>query len=97
MCGTNTTGRVEARALLQGAADLVQRAADGGHQRQSGVRGLHADGGADEKLVIEDTAQAVERAADRRLGAVDALPGQGHVTRFVQSFEGDQQVQVDGR
>ncbi|KAG1248931.1 hypothetical protein G6F65_019346 [Rhizopus arrhizus] len=80
MCGTNTTGRVEARALLQGAADLVQRAADGGHQRHSVVGGLHAVGGAHEKLGIEDPAQAVERAADRRLGAVDALPGQGHVT-----------------
>jgi hypothetical protein len=79
-----------------------QRAQAVHHVRQLGAELLgaarqHVAGrGAHEQLVLEEAAQAAERAAHRGLAEPDATGGDGDVALVQERVERDQEVEVDG-
>ena len=53
-------------------------------------------GGADEQIVLEHVAQAIECVAHRGLAQADASPGAGHAALLHHRVEDDEEVEVEG-
>ncbi|EEF22885.1 conserved hypothetical protein, partial [Ricinus communis] len=87
--------RVERRLFEQRAVDGRQRGPEPRFQLQRTRRRLHAEPSADHQRIVEQFAQAPQRAADRRLAEVEPLGRARHAALLQQHQEGHEQVQVD--
>jgi hypothetical protein len=86
---------VSVRSVGKSGRDFLHRPLDRTGELAGARRRLHAAGGANEKVIPEQVAQAVEGVAHRRLGDADAHRRKLHPPLGKQRVERLEQVEVD--
>ena len=87
--------RIERQRVGKSGRDFLHRTLDRTGELAGARRRLHAAGGANEEIILEEVAQAVEGVAHRRLGDADARRGKLHPPLGKQRVERLEQVEVD--
>lgn len=87
--------RIEHRPQVEGAADLDDGLTHHRLQRQRARGEVEGAAVADQQRIVEELAQLGHRAAHRRLGETDGLPGTGEAAFGEDGIEHDDEVDVD--